>query len=343
MPIPITRSASWAAAFVRQALESDVLFEVQALAHTSRGVVTRTGDAPQRLDTFDPERVDVILVGGLDALSASDLTVLRRFADERGGTVILAPDATVPERVRQAFDLPPTAEKLLEKPIALAFGALSVRASEVLHAEQAVIRRGNVLIAAGLDAWRFRDDAFDAFWRAVVADGAAAAIPAMQVSVEPMLARPGDPLTVRARFRDFRAPISAAATLVPAVGPEVPVRLWPGMAAGEMRGTLNAPDEGQYDVRVNASGDIREAPLVIRRDARRPAVDRGAAIARVAETSGGAVFQASELSALNDRLRALPARDVERVARPMRSAGWALAFAVLLSGDWAWRRRRGLR
>ena len=110
-----------------------------------------------------------------------------------------------------------------------------------------------------------------------------------------------------------------------------------------MRGTLNAPDEGQYDVRVNASGDIREAPLVIRRDARRPAVDRGAAIARVAETSGGAVFQASELSALNDRLRALPARDVERVARPMRSAGWALAFAVLLSGDWAWRRRRGLR
>ena len=61
---------SWAAGFARQSLESDPLFDVRAVARTSRGVITRTAGAPVALSSLDPDSADVVLVGGLDALSA---------------------------------------------------------------------------------------------------------------------------------------------------------------------------------------------------------------------------------------------------------------------------------
>ena len=79
---------SWAAGFVRQTLESDPLFDVRAVARTSRGVATHTAGAPTALSSLDPDGADAVLVGGLDALSDADLDALiQAQADRRGFTL----------------------------------------------------------------------------------------------------------------------------------------------------------------------------------------------------------------------------------------------------------------
>jgi hypothetical protein len=55
------------------------------------------------------------------------------------------------------------------------------------------------------------------------------------------------------------------------------------------------------------------------------------------------VFPSDQSQALADALRTTyPARTVTRAVHPMRSPWWVVAFAVLLCGEWAIRRKRGL-
>lgn len=368
---------SWSAAFVRQAIEANDMFEPIGLARTSRGVATHTAGAPASLRSSDLDEVDAIVVSGLEALSAADQAQLERFVTIRGGTLILAPDTKVPERLRHAFRLPALEESLLERPAEIQAGRAKVLASELLLAAagEAGIRalatarhgtteraavfavyRGNgqVVVAGALDAWRFRgnpDSAFAAFWQGMVADAAVTAMPRLSVDVEPMLAQPGEEITMRVMVRetewtmsanDIRLP-SVSASVIASSGPATPVRLWPGAAAGEYVARFAAPPQGRYDVRVTSAGRHYDSVLTVDRAAATPQRDRAAALAFLAQSSGGAVFPAPDLAGVVTKLRAMERPVVERRARPMRSAWWIVPFAGLLSAEWVLRRRRGQR
>ena len=339
---------SWTAAFARQALESDQVFAVGALTKTSRGLVVRTKGAPASLSSFDFESADVVIVGGLEALTSADLDVLQRFATERQGSLILAPDAAVPETVHATLGLPAMKAALLQQPIALPFGAVRVQASEVLSETEAIIRRRSIFVATGLDAWRYRGDAFDVFWRALAADAAMRAIPQVAVRVEPVLARPGDEVTLRVAYRV--APSVGAVTLPPVRASlsqhnaaVVDVRLWPGTAVGEFIGTFRAPAPNRYEALVHVGDRVHRTPFIVENVVRGVTPDHSTAIAALAQSSGGAIVGESDIDTLVSRLRAIarPVRDVR--IHPLRSAWWAVAFAGLLAVEWTLRRRRGLR
>ena len=375
---------SWPASFVRQAIEASELFEPITLARTSRGISTHTSRTPALLRASDLDEVDAIVVSGLEALSAADQAQLERFVMVRGGTLILVPDSKLPERLRQAFELPLLEESLLERPVALhaapppgAHGRLGLLASELLLAPpaQAGIRalatatqgktdraavfavyrgKGQVVVAGALDAWRFRgspNSAFAAFWQGMAADAASTAMPRLTVDVEPMLAQPGEEITLRVTVRetdwmrsgaDIHLP-SVSASLIATSGPTTPVRLWPGTAAGEYVARFPAPVDGRYDVRVASGGRQYDSVLVVDRAAVTPQPDRAAALAFLAQSTGGAAFSGSDLGGVVTKLRAIERPIVPRRVHPMRSAWWIVPFAALLSVEWTLRRRRGQR
>ncbi|MBI3402444.1 MAG: hypothetical protein HY048_13575 [Acidobacteria bacterium] len=124
---------SWASTFVRRALEADPRFQVASVSVTSRGIASRAGDA---VSLADPrlDASDVVVIGGLDRLTAADARALDRVMRERGGAVVLLPDARLD--AGPARDLIPVElkERLLERPTKLATRAPSppFEASELL-------------------------------------------------------------------------------------------------------------------------------------------------------------------------------------------------------------------
>src|SRR5262249_32758129 len=82
---------SWAATFVRRALESDGRFQVAGLSATSRSIATRSGEAAA-LTSAALNAFDVVIVGGLERLTAAEAYALERFMREREGAVVLVPD-----------------------------------------------------------------------------------------------------------------------------------------------------------------------------------------------------------------------------------------------------------
>ena len=351
---------SWSVGFVRQAIELDPLFDVRAIARTSRGIVTRTAGAPESLSSLDPDSVDVVVVGGLDALTRDEIDVLTAFATRRGGSVVLMPDARVPENVRQAFDLPELQEVLLERPIELQQGNLTLKASEVLRTKPsqrssdalAVLSRqnGQVILSLALDAWRYRADAaasFGNFWRAVAAEAAMVSVPPLAVRLEPSIARPGDEVTLTASLRSVppsgRLPL-ARASLIGTDGALQPLRLWPGTTATEYVARFCAPAPGRYHVQVDLDGLPRyDALLAVDADAARPATDRSAELGLLARVTGGEVLAAGDTAGLTRAVRALPSATESHNVRPTRSPWWMLTFAGCLCAEWAIRRRRGQR
>jgi len=351
---------SWAAGFVRQVIEADPLFDVRAIARTSRGLLTRTAGAPESVLTLDPDSVDVVLVGGLEALTPGEIDVLRRFAERRGGSVVLVPDSRLPDRVRHAFGLGDQHEALLERPIELRQGNLKVKASEVLRLARsdgstdaffvAPRGQGQVLLSLALDAWRYRADttaSFDAFWRAAGAETAMASVPAVSIRLEPSLARPGDEVTLTATLRSVEPPQrlpAARAALVEANGTVQPLRFWPGTTATEYVARFAAPAAGRYNVRVDLEGLPRhDTVLVVAADAARPATDRAGELALVAGMTGGEVFAGGDIARVTQAVRALPAAANQRAVHPTRSPWWMLAFTACLCTEWTIRRKRGQR
>jgi hypothetical protein len=208
---------SWPLTFVRRSLEGDPLFEVAFASRTSRPAMTTSGPAPRSLQSLDVERFDVVIAGALDDLGEAEVRALDRFVTERGGTLVLLPDRRIPETIRRRFDLPRVEEVLIDSPLQLEGGIAPMRASELLlmplsvralasarqgKAERTVIGvldrgAGRVVVSGALDAWRYRADqsgAFDALWRAIVADGALASSPPIDIALAPQVARPGDRL-----------------------------------------------------------------------------------------------------------------------------------------------------
>jgi hypothetical protein len=362
---------SWALTFVRHALEADPAFDIAALGRTSRGIVTRTPGAPARLVAAALERFDVVVAGAPEELTEAEVQALEAFARVRGGAVVFQPDrlpsGPYARRLPAAFD-----ETLLDRPVALSTGAGELRASEIAIARawppgvttvaardaggggQPVIvswhmGEGRVVFSGALDGWRYRAGegvAFERFWQSLVADLAAAAPRPLEISALPAVASPGDPVRVTARIRggvtDSRDMLPISAALVLEDGDRRFVRLWPTAGEGAFEGRLDAPGAGRHVVEAIAGGWTAAAPLLVADGTRQPrGVDR-AALERLARASGGLAVAGDDTGPLVAHLRARQTR-VDAVARPMRSAWWFVAGIGALCGEWALRRRRGLR
>lgn len=360
---------SWATTFVRRALEADARFQVATTSFTSRGISAQAGGAVSladpRLDTFD-----VIIVGGLDRLSAAEGRALDRYMRERGGAVVVVPDQRIDAGPgRDLVSNPDLVERLLEQPARLAATppAASLQASELLILRAVppgtdVIARvpgtdsssvivsmprgdGRLLLSGAMDAWRFRaadNDAFDRFWQSTIAGLALTVPPPVAISIDPPVLRPGEQgdVTVRVRSRDVTG-VSAA------IGSEQPIRLFPDPETGVYRGRVVANDSiGRSTIAVRAAGAqaaSASATLLVQADAQH--VRPGApSLGLLSSSHRGINVTPERVTDLERFLRAaVVAPRVPVVRHPMRSTWWILPFTLCLSSEWWMRRRRGLR
>ncbi|HEX7139601.1 MAG TPA: hypothetical protein VF219_17240, partial [Vicinamibacterales bacterium] len=222
---------SWTSAFVRRALERDPRFEVAGRSQVSPRASVASGDSSPSVTSGGVDRFDafdVVIVGGLDALSADAQNALVHFASVRGGALALLPDARAwAAAVNRFLSGAVIAERLLERPARLTSTsrAPQLDASELL--ESATLPRGAIVLASNpgsgqpiiwtsglgdgcvlfsgaMDAWRFRatpDEGFDRFWRSTVAGLAMEVRPPVDVHLTPNRAAPGERVQVTARVR----------------------------------------------------------------------------------------------------------------------------------------------
>jgi hypothetical protein len=212
---------------------------------------------------------------------------------------------------------------------------------------------GAVILSGALDAWRYRgvdDEAFARFWRQTIAGIATAVPPPMEVSVSPAIARPGEPVTVRVRLRDTELSPNAdraALTLdARAVDPESKVeeaiRLWPTAEPGVLSGEWRAPRDGTFNITASTATLRGDATLIAAADVETHP-DPAQTLDLYARLSGGRLFSAGRLDDMIEALHSsYPAVWMVRRLHPMRSPWWCVPFALLLCGEWAFRRKRGL-
>jgi hypothetical protein len=364
---------SWPVTFVRRSLESDPMFSLASTTRSSRPAATRSSDAPASLSGLDPDAFDALILGGLDEVSGADWGAVERFVSDRGGTLVLLPDRQVPESLRRRFDLPQAEEVLLENPVGVEDAGLKgaeflllppategVRTLATIRhgrlSRPAIVAvpvgAGTLILSGALDSWRYRaegDGQFDRFWQGLVADAALSAAAKIDVTLTPAIARPGDPIVVRTTVRETefisnggsRSAGPVEGSLIRENGTREPIRLWPGSRLGSFEATIPAPPTGRHVVEVAATQARTDVPLLVADDVVLPVRDTGAAWRHAAAASGGGLVQTSdELIAALSKLNAVT---VEQVIRPMRSPWWIVPFALLLSAEWALRRRSGLK
>jgi hypothetical protein len=340
---------SWATTFVRRALERDPRFVV---------------DATARLETT---AASAIVVGGLERVTDEDVRTLETFVRDRGGAVVLLPDARfapsspIARLVHGRID---DRDLLLDRPAALAVEAPLPRlaASEMLTFAglapgadvfartsdtprpvvwTARIGAGRVLVSGALDAWRFRaageSSDFDRFWRAAIGAMALATPPDVEVSVSPAVAQPLQTVHVRARVHRPRAGAEMLAVSAALANGDL-VRLWPDAAVASFSGTLTAPARaGVSRVEVTAtSGAVRavgSAPFAISSTGGTRAPQ--APLALLSASHSGINATPTDLTPLDRWLRATVSAPAVRATRhPMRSPWWMLPLFACLTLDW---------
>ena len=367
---------SWAAAFVRRVIESDPVFAPGSLARASRGMDVRAGAAPGRLNAEALLDFDAVVIGAPEALSAVEVEAVETFARVRGGAVVFLPDRRPSGPYLRLLPVDRFDEVLIETPLALEGASPpGLKASEFAIPRdvdpgasvigsarlQARVRpvvvswplgAGRLVFSGALDAWRYRGDdqsGFARFWSGLIGDLAASAPRALNVTVHPALAAPGDPVTVRATIRqtewDSRGtaielpPLGAA--LIAADGGQQPIRMWPAPETGVFEGRMAAPEAGRFDVRVSAGRLTADAPLITAGGVHTAARPANEAVRAIVQATGGVAVEASDLNALHAHLRALRPSAVPVPVWPMRSPWWIVGFAGPLCAEWALRRRRG--
>ncbi len=330
-------------------------------------VAVTTGDRA-RLEPQALAEVAVVLVGAPDLLTSGEVSTLERFARARGGSVVLLPDR---EPSGAVLRLLPGGIHARRERVPQAIGPLN--ASEFLarsgqvHSDNSpllsrAIGNGRVVLSTALDAWRYRNDAtFERFWQSVVADAADAAGAALTVTVDTMLAKPGQHVNVIVEWRALDGISNDAATdatMTCSGQAAMPIRLWSDGAPGRFRGTLRPSRPGACRVDAVLTRLREDASA---RQARTSALTGGSARFLVSDTAqppradedeltgavsahGGTVVSAGDAAPLITRLRASVAPDrVSSQVRPLRSPWWIVPFAGCLAGEWWLRRRRGLR
>lgn len=348
---------SWNSTFIRRALEDDARFTVEYRARLAPAL--SAGTANGRLDAATLDQSAVVIIGGPDALTASDAALLEQFVETRGGTLVLLPEQAPAGASASLFfgrwseHLSATAESI---------GML--RAGEVLRLDAApviatVIGRsgsspvivaeprgeGRVVISGAMDAWRYRQadaNAFDTFWRSLIAEAAAAgAMP--QVTFDRDLAAAGSRvgITVRDRRMTPAGAIEASATARCADGAATMVRLWPAGPAATFTGELPVSSAGACTIEATVGDRHAQASIAVA-DHPQPGVERTLSkLERQVKTSGGAVANSG------DELTPAPGRaaGATRLDRkfPLHAPWWIVPFAACLSAEWWLRRREGLR
>jgi hypothetical protein len=369
---------TWPAVFVRRSLEGEPAFALSALQRPSQGIATRAGAPPASLSNAALEPYDAVMLGGPDDLTARDVEVLRWFVEERGGVAVVIAEQRPTGPLASLVDAGAVEHRALETPVAVdAAGGERLQAAELLVARQlpraarplatvgtarepvafVVPRRsGSIVFFGALDAWRYRASdrgAYARFWRRVLSEAVLAVPPRLELDVNPVFARVGERIRIRARLRgteltDDGGAISSGPVTARAVGPAAHVdeivRLNPLAEPGAFEGEWHAPTAGEYDVSV-ARGDARADTSVVAQ----PTVERGAeqdpdGLAIAVGASGGAVETRDRADTLVSSMRArFPPQSAETRLHPMRSPWWMLAFAGALCVEWGWRRARGAR
>jgi hypothetical protein len=284
---------SWISTFVRRALEDDPRFGVEYRARVAPAVSAGTPNGA--LDARVLEATSVVVVGGPDALTASDVALLDRYVSRRGGSLILLPEQRPSGPVTRFFgegwmeqlmpapqfigplrateilrtDRAPLAAVVLGRSAALALSGVEGSASIVA----VPTGHGRVIISGAMDAWRYRhldNGAFDRFWRSLIAEAARAG-DALQIAFPSRLAAPGQrmPFTLRHRALDDRSAIEARVSVrcgeAPSpslrAGAPAPVRVWPSGALDEFTGEIAVGPAGQCGVEATA-GDRTAAAFV---------------------------------------------------------------------------------
>ena len=369
---------SWAAGFVRRAIEADPLFATSSLVRPSRGPVVTAGPRLPRLSSDALASYDAVLVGAPEDLTAPEVAALTSFCEQRGGAVIFLPDRRPSGSYARLVSSSGFDEALLDMPVPLVGdGPIGISASEfafprrlgpgavaVGSLSQQVARaaivslpfgRGRILYSGALDAWRFRaagqdEAAFARFWTGMIADLAAASPRRVSISVDPALAAPGDRMRFRVAVdslvfptpRDGEGP-PVRASLVARDGTEHFVRLWPVADPGVFEGDVVAPQAGSYDARASAAGSMADTPVIVADGVRHAPTYDDETTKMIAETSGGVIVDTTDIAPLRRHLSGLNRHDERRTLHPMRSGWWSLPFAAVLCAEWALRRRRGAR
>ncbi len=342
--------SSWGSTFVRRALEDDSRFVVEHRARLAPAIASGTPNG--RLDARALDAASVLIVGGPDALTASEVDLVERFVRVRGGTAVLLPERAPSGSAARLF-AGEWSERLTSEPQ----GVGPLKATELLlaagasgasSASGAVVitptGTGRIVVSTAMDAWRYRDDdsgAFDQFWRSVVAEGAAAGA-ALRLEFEHAIASPGARQPFTLRYRSMRPASTLEASAVARCASAQAIRLWPAGTPGVMRGELPIGNHGACTVEAAVNDARVMRGITVSTATSRPADDTLAQLESHARASGGVVTDKDNLV----RLRAFgaPARQAAPAQiHPMRVAWWILPFAGCLSMEWWLRRRLGLR
>lgn len=222
---------------------------------------------------------------------------------------------------------------------------------------------GSLVVSGALDAWRFRDperSAFEAAWREIVAE-VASGVP------RPLEGRLREVWPGTGR-RDIHAPVPPGAwvavevvvrnaALAPPSGERraparlrvgeadgLPLSLHPSGPPGYLHARFRAPLEpGLHTVRVEVGAAALDLPLVVDPDRPLPGPPPRELLARWAAATGGMLLSPDRIrEAAGAVERAVDPPDGPESRRPMRSPWWIVPLALLLSGEWWWRRHRGL-
>jgi hypothetical protein len=359
---------SWHSTFVRRALEEDARFAVEYRARIAPTVSAGTPNAS--LDVRVLEATEAVVVGGPDALSASDVALLDRYVSKRGGSLILLPERRPDGPVARFFG-DGWVEQLTPAPQAIG----PLRATEILRTDRSPIAgevlgrsgksasivvvpsgHGRVFISGAMDAWRYRDldnSAFDRFWRSLIAEASSAG-EALQLSLASPLGARGErmPFTLRHRSLDVRSAIEARVSVRCGDAPSTslsasvpaPVRVWPSGALDEFTGEIAVTEAASCEIEAMA-GDRTTAAVIAVADRPNRGVEATLAkLERASRAAGGVVVAAGEEDEIAKAIDDATAESSQIVSvHPMRSAWWIVPFAGFLSLEWWLRRRQGLR
>lgn len=373
---------SYAATFVRRALESDPRFTVTTRVVTSRASAMQTNAGPSTLtDHLSLAAFDLIIVGAPEAFGEAEARGLQRYLRERQGAVILLPETMTgvllprlsgqavwqeERRIQPAPVRPPaatgndawTAAEFLWPvrwpPLAEPLATLDAPAEGSSAPRPAVwqvpIGGGRLAVSSAVDGWRSRAGSasgFSAFWRWAAAGLAQATPSLIDVTMPRRLLTPGQWAKVSVEIFSAGDPVAR----VTGGSMDAPVRLWPvherATSTGrEWSGEFRAPDlPGRYRLNVTSGAAASGVEFLVVNDAPiRATPEHEGLAALAASTHRGRIVAADQLRQLPTQISEIVTTGPDREAwHPMRSVWWLVPFTLCAAGEWWLRRHRGER
>ena len=365
---------TWGTRFARLALATTPGIEVRTEARFAPGVAVRT-DGPHATRGADAGEAQVVLVGGVEALTSADVARLERDVRERGRALVLVldeapgagpwrrlwPDGTgaprsAPRAVAGAVAGHPWRMREWLTP-SLSMGAtpLAYLDSEASgpggppsFAAGRALGAGRVVLMGALDAWRYRADegvAFAEGWRALVQRLAADVPPPVATTAWVAGAGRDTRVEVDVALRPDVVALGAVSVSAELGAPQrTPVPLWQ-VESGRWRGSIRVPGQAGTRLRVEVRRDARVVGQTETRIDLATAATAAAwqDVTRMQEARGqratGSADHAERLAQLRDADTA-PASTRWYVTRT-----WPFAAAVLavLGAEWILRRLLGQR